>query len=198
MFYHFFFRSSSAYICQDPGIARQDPRIARAYTAQNTKNAHFSLVSLSPRTRSRPGPERIRQGEGRLSRPPRTALERSYFTENSSSENRILRPRRKKLLTESPAKRMIIYIFIYIFSHFYFTASGQAVVTGVVPSFPRFLPSIFIAHRVQQSHCSSSFHRVLLTHALALSASQFVHKKKSQGIYTIRRACARWGSNSRN
>ena len=70
------------------------------------------------------------------------------------------------------------------FSHFYFPASGQAVVTGVVPSPPRFLPSVFIAHRVQQSHCSSTFHRVLLTHALALSASQFVHKQKSQRIYT--------------
>ena len=57
-------------------------------------------------------------------------------------------------------------------------------VTGVVPSPPRFLPSIFIAHRVQRSHCSSIFHRVLLTHALALSASQFVHKKKSQRSYT--------------
>ena len=57
-------------------------------------------------------------------------------------------------------------------------------VTGVVPPPPRFLPSIFIAHRVQQSHCSSISHRVLLTHALALSASQFVHKKKSQRIYT--------------
>ena len=50
-------------------------------------------------------------------------------------------------------------------------------VTGVVPSPPRFLPSIFIAHRVQQSHCSSIFHRVLLTHVLALCGSQFVHKK---------------------
>ena len=49
---------------------------------------------------------------------------------------------------------------------------------------PRFLPSIFIAHRVQQFHCPSIFHRVLLTHALALSASQFVHKKKSLRIYT--------------
>ena len=57
-------------------------------------------------------------------------------------------------------------------------------VTGVVPSPPRFLPSVFIAHRVQHSHCSSIFHRVLLTHALALSASQFVHKKKPQRIYT--------------
>ena len=43
------------------------------------KIAHFSLVSLSPRTRSRPDAERIRHGEGRLSRPPKTALERSYF-----------------------------------------------------------------------------------------------------------------------
>ena len=57
-------------------------------------------------------------------------------------------------------------------------------VTGVIPSLPRFLPSIFIAHRVQQSHCSSIVHRMLLTQALALSASQFVHKKKSQRIYT--------------
>ena len=63
-------------------------------------------------------------------------------------------------------------------------ASGQAVVTAVVPSPPRFLPSFFIAHRVQRSHCSSVFHRVLLTHALALSASQFVHKKNSKRIYT--------------
>ena len=57
-------------------------------------------------------------------------------------------------------------------------------VTGVVPSSPASLPSIFIAHRVQQSHCSSIFRRLLLTHALALTASQFVHKKKSQRIYT--------------
>ena len=33
-------------------------------------------------------------------------------------------------------------------------------------------------------HCSSIFHRVLLTHALSRSASHFVHKKKSQRIYT--------------
>ena len=77
------------------------------------------------------------------------------------------------------------FFFVFFFlAHFHFPASGQAVVTGVVPSPPRFLPSIFIAHRVQQSHCSSIFHRVLLTHALALSASQFVHKKKSRRFYT--------------
>ena len=77
-----------------------------------------------------------------------------------------------------------VCVCFFFCSHFHFPASGQVVVTGVVPSSPRFLPSIFIAPRVQQSRCSSIFHRVLLTHALALSASQFVHKKKSQRIYT--------------
>ena len=52
---------------------------------------------------------------------------------------------------------------IFLFSHLYFPASGRAVATGAVPSPSRFLPSIFIAHRVQQSHCSSIFHRVLPT-----------------------------------
>ena len=80
--------------------------------------------------------------------------------------------------------RFFFVFFFFFFAHFYFPASGQAVVTGVIPSPPRFLPSILIAHRVQQSHCSSIFHRTLLTHALALSASQFVHKKKSQRIDT--------------
>ena len=57
-------------------------------------------------------------------------------------------------------------------------------VTGVVPSSPRFLPSIFVAHRFQQSRCSSIFHGVLISHALALSVSQLAHKKKSLRIYT--------------
>ena len=47
--------SSKLYICQDP-------RIARAYTAQNTKQAHFSLVSLSVYPRSR---QCVRNGYGR-------------------------------------------------------------------------------------------------------------------------------------
>ena len=82
---------------------------------------------------------------------------------------------------------MIFFVFFFSFCfppHFHFPASGQAVVTGVVLISPLVLPSIFIAHGVQQSHCSSIFHRVLLTHALALSAGQFVHNQKSQRIYT--------------
>ena len=72
----------------------------------------------------------------------------------------------------------------FLHTHLLVPASGQAVVTGCVPSPPRFLSSFFIAHRAQQSHCSSISHRVLLTHALALSAGQFVRKKKSPRMYT--------------
>ena len=81
---------------------------------------------------------------------------------------------------DTPPGRPVFFFFFRTL--FYFAASGQAVVTGVVPPPPRFLPSIFIAHRVQQSYCSSMFHRVLLTQALAFSASQFVRKKKSPRI----------------
>ena len=88
---------------------------------------------------------------------------------------------------EKSAPQALTYyaICFVFFARFYFPASGQAVVTGVVPSFPRFLPSIFIAYRVQQYHCSSIFHRVLLTDALALSASQFVLKKKFLYEYAL-------------
>ena len=65
----------------------------------------------------------------------------------------------------------------FSFTHIYFPASGQAVVTGVVPSPPAFLPQFL-------SRIGFSNHRVLLNHALALSTSQFVHKKKSPRIYT--------------
>ena len=51
---------------------------------QNTKKkTHFSLVSLSVYPRSHRGAERIRRGEGRWSRPPKTALKRSDLTEKS-------------------------------------------------------------------------------------------------------------------
>ena len=94
-------------------------------------------------------------------------------------------PGKKYKQTKSGTRILHVFLFLIFFARFYFLASGQAVVTGVSSLLPyRFLPSIFVAHRVQQTHCSSFFHRVLLTHALALSASQFVHKKKSQRFYT--------------
>ena len=78
----------------------------------------------------------------------------------------------------------ILQITFFFFTHIYFLASGQAEVIGVVPSSPRFLPSIFIAHRGHQSHCLSIFHRVFLPHHLVLSASLFLHKEKCLRTHT--------------
>ena len=76
-----------------------------------------------------------------------------------------------------------VFFLLHIFLNprFYFPASSrQAAVSGVVPSH-RHVPSVYIAHRVQHSRCSSIFIEMLLliAHALALSSSQFVHKKRS-------------------
>ena len=96
------------YICQDP-------RIYRAYTAQNTKKkTNFPLVSLSVYPRSRRGAKSIRQGEERWRRPPKTVLEQSYLTKNSSSENRMPRPRQKKTPDRIHPKKL---------SHIYFMHS---------------------------------------------------------------------------
>ena len=91
------------------------------------------------------------------------------------------------VLTTTASHKKINNIQSFPFFYFltlYFPASGKAVVTAVIPSSSRFLPSVFIAHRVQQFRCSSISHRVLLTHTISLSASQFMPKKKSQQIYT--------------
>ena len=45
------------------------------------KTSHFTRIALILHPRLRRGSERIRQGEGRWSRPPKTALERSDVTE---------------------------------------------------------------------------------------------------------------------
>ena len=72
------------------------------------------------------------------------------------------------------------FFFTLLLSRFW-TSRGHR----CCPFFPPVLAfNFYSAYKIQQSHCSSIFHRVLLTHALALSASQIVHKKKSQRIYT--------------
>ena len=50
-------------------------------------------------------------------------------------------------------------------------SAGQAVVTGAVPSPPRYVPLFFVAHRVEHSQLLVMFHRMYLTHAHALSAN---------------------------
>ena len=93
-------------------------------------------------------------------------------------------PRKKNDRTMFDLQYLVLFFFFWSFSHtptFQLLDKPLSQVSSLLP--PRFLPSIFIAHRVLQSHCSSIFHRVLLTHALALSASQFVRKKNSPRIY---------------
>ena len=53
---------------------------------------------------------------------------------------------------------------------------------------PRYVHSIFIAHRVQHSHMLADRHRMLLTHALALSANQFFYARKSpyEHVHSVR------------
>ena len=83
-----------------------------------------------------------------------------------------------------PSGNGILFIYL-LFSHkstFQLLDKPWSQVSSLLPL--GFCLGVFIAHRVQQSHFSSSFHRVLLTHALALSASHFVHTKKFQRIYT--------------
>ena len=72
------------------------------------------------------------------------------------------------------------WIFLFFLAHFYFPASGiQAVVTGVVLPLPPPSYRLHFFWRIGFStHWSSIFYRVLLTHALTLSASQLVHKTK--------------------
>ena len=80
---------------------------------------------------------------------------------------------------------LFFFFFSFFFSHtftFQLLDKPWSQLSSLLP--PGSCLQFFIAHRVQQSHCSSIFHQVLLTHALALSARQFVHKKKSQRIYT--------------
>ena len=63
------------------------------------------------------------------------------------------------------------------------------------PFSPRFFRSVFIAHKVQQCHCSLRFHHVLwVTHAVALSASEFVLKTR---CHEFIRVCTRGYKNSR-
>ena len=63
-------------------------------------------------------------------------------------------------------------------------SSGQAVFTGVVPSSPRHVPSIFIAGLAFP--LLVDFHRMLLTRALALSATNhfFLQEKVPTGMCT--------------
>ena len=76
--------------------------------------------------------------------------------------------------------------FFFFFTHFYFPASGQSRGHRCRP-FPPPGSCLQLLSRIGSAVPLTArrfFHRVLLTHALALSASQFVHKEKSLRIYS--------------
>ena len=75
---------------------------------------NFSLVSLGIRLRSRRCAERTRQGEGRWSRPPKAALERSYIRPRIPVPRfaYVLRPR-QKTPDQIPDTKERFYIFFY-------------------------------------------------------------------------------------
>ena len=91
-------------------------------------------------------------------------------------------------------------LVVFFFSPFFFIhtrifpASGQAVVTGVVPSSPPFLPPILFAHRVQQSHCSSTVRRVLLSQATWATSSSLARALCSRGTDARNEQTSRHGS----
>ena len=72
-------------------------------------------------------------------------------------------------------------------------SSGQAVVAGVVPSPPRYVPSIYVAYRVQHSHCSSIF---IEGCELTLSRFPLINFFMQEKVPTS--MCTRWELNSRN
>ena len=84
--------SCQVLFCQPLHTSRSEEKLKS--TVQNTIFARFSLISLSIHPRSRRDAEQIRQGEGRWSRPPKTALEHSDLAEKFQFRASILRPRR--------------------------------------------------------------------------------------------------------
>ena len=88
------------------------------------------------------------------------------------------------LLSRTPypsSRGCCLLLLVADVSPFYFPASGQAVVSGVVPSSPRYTRgSNFYRAEGSAFPLLVDFRRMLLTRALA---SQFVHEKKYLRIY---------------
>ena len=96
-----------------------------------------------------------------------------YTSYINTEKNKVLIERRTFFINKSFDRRYSVRPYnMYIYNIFWSSlllssstrrrfhpqrSSGQAVVTDVVPSPLRYVSSIFIAHRVQHSHCSSIF-----------------------------------------
>ena len=85
--------------------------------------------------------------------------------------------------------------FFLFWAHFYFPTFGHTSRDHRCRPLPPVIAFISFLRIRSSTLWSLIFHRVLLTHALALSASQLVHKKSPTKIIRVR---TRGGSNSRN
>ena len=82
---------------------RQETTDGSILPPQNTSFLQLLACLVSPHPRSHRGSERIRPGEGRWSRPPKTVLERSDLTEKFQFRESHTEAETKKLLTKSPS-----------------------------------------------------------------------------------------------
>ena len=100
-------------LCHQPlhTHVHQDPKNNWRLPFKIQSFARFSLVSLSIHPLSRRGAERIRQGEGRWSRPPKTALERSDLTEKIQFRASHTEAKTRKTLDRIKKRRMIMHIY---------------------------------------------------------------------------------------
>ena len=89
-------------------------------------------------------------------------------------------------------KLFLLFSFFFFFLHTFTLKALNKTVSQVCRplSSPVLAFNLHRAYWVQQYHCSSILRRVLRTHAVALSASQFVHQKKSQRFHT---SSMHWG-----
>ena len=81
--------------------SRSQPN-AQEYLLKVQHFSNFSLVSLSPHSRLRRSAERIRQGEGRWSRPPKTARERSDLIDKFQFRESETEAKTKKTRVQTP------------------------------------------------------------------------------------------------
>ena len=89
-----------------------------------------------------------------------TNLNISYLPHCHGTSRR--RPRRRLGVFSLVLVRLILIVITFTFQdefspHAQWSFPGQTVVTGVISSAPRYLPSCFVGHRVQHSPCSSIF-----------------------------------------
>ena len=127
---------------------------------------------------------------GRSEKPNEMKIRPGNTTSKLSHLKRTIRRRRTNEMIQGanwPRASAQHYSYIYFFfTHMDFPASGQAVVAGRCLPFspPALAFNFFIAHRVQQFHCSSIFHRLFVnSRSCAFRKSICAQEKVPTNLY---------------